>query len=90
MLLTHVGFFSKTGSDTFRSVLISGKEQESGKKMCQYRAEKIVFPRRFDRRNTLLLDIKKSNSKYLFSNDSKCKTVLHYICSCLYRDTPSM
>ena len=29
---THVGFFSKTGSDTFRSVLIYGKEQESLKK----------------------------------------------------------
>ena len=32
MLLTHVGFFSRTGSDTFRSVLIYGKEQESRKK----------------------------------------------------------
>ena len=28
-LLTHVGFFSKTGSDTFRNVLIYRKEQES-------------------------------------------------------------
>ena len=31
-LLTHVGFFSKTESDTFRGVLIYGKEQESRKK----------------------------------------------------------
>ena len=31
-LLTHVGFFSKTGSNTFKSVLIYGKEQESRKK----------------------------------------------------------
>ena len=30
-LLTYVGFFSKTGSDTFRSVLIYEKEQESRK-----------------------------------------------------------
>ena len=30
-LLTRVRFFSKTGSDTFRSVLIYGKEQESRK-----------------------------------------------------------
>ena len=32
-LLIHVGFFSKTGSDTLRSVLIYRKEQESRKKM---------------------------------------------------------
>ena len=32
-LLTHVGFYSKTGDDTFRSVLISGTEQESRKKI---------------------------------------------------------
>ena len=31
-LLTGLGFFSKTGSHTFRSVLIYGKEQESRKK----------------------------------------------------------
>ena len=31
-LLAHVGFFSKTWSDNFRSVLIHGKDQESGKK----------------------------------------------------------
>ena len=31
-LLTHVDIFSKTGSDTFRNVLIHGKEQESHKK----------------------------------------------------------
>ena len=30
-LLTHVGFCSKTWSDTFRSVLIYGKEQKSQK-----------------------------------------------------------
>ena len=33
MLLTHVGFTSKIESDTFRSVLIYGKEQESRKKI---------------------------------------------------------
>ena len=32
-LLTHVGFFSKKWSDTFRNVLICGKEQESDEKV---------------------------------------------------------
>ena len=31
-LLIHSGFFSKAGSDTFKSVLIYGKEQESRNK----------------------------------------------------------
>ena len=30
----------------------------------------------FDRRDTVFLDIEKSNSKRVFSNDSKCKTVI--------------
>ena len=34
-LLTHVGFFSRTGSDAFGIVLIDGKEQESRKKYLQ-------------------------------------------------------
>ena len=33
-LLANVGFFSKTGSDTFRSVLIYGKEEECQNKIC--------------------------------------------------------
>ena len=41
-------FFSKTGSDTFRSVLIHGKEQESRKKFHN-RAKKFHL---LDRRNT--------------------------------------
>ena len=36
-LLTRVGFLSKPGSDTFRSILIYGKEQESSKKICHNR-----------------------------------------------------
>ena len=31
-MLTHVGLFSKTGFDSFKSVLTDGKEQESRKK----------------------------------------------------------
>ena len=50
-LLTHVGFFSKTWSDTFRSVLIYRKEQESGK-IFRNRAKRFIFFRRFDRKNT--------------------------------------
>ena len=32
-------FFSKTGSDTFRSALIYGKEQKSGKKIFHNHAK---------------------------------------------------
>ena len=42
-LLTHVRFFLKTGSDTFRSVLIYGKEQESRKKIFVI-VQKIHLP----------------------------------------------
>ena len=42
-LLTHVRFFSKTESDTFRSVFIYGKEQEFGKKVFHNRAKKSSF-----------------------------------------------
>ena len=42
-LLIHIGFFSKTGSDTFRSVFLNGKEQESRKKLLHNRA-KIYLP----------------------------------------------
>ena len=41
-LLTHFGFFSKTGSDTFGSVLIYGKEQESRQKIIT--VQKIDLP----------------------------------------------
>ena len=51
-LLTRVRFFSKTGSDTFKSVLIYGKEQESRKKNIHHRAKNFTFLRRFDSRNT--------------------------------------
>ena len=51
-LLTHSGFFSRTGSDTFRSVLIYGKEQESRKKIFHNSAKQFIFLRGFDRRNT--------------------------------------
>ena len=37
--------------------------------------QKFIFLRRFERRNTFFLDIEKSNSKRLFLNDSKCKSV---------------
>ena len=50
--LTHVGFCSKSWSDTFRSVLVYGKEQESRKKIFHNRAKKFIFLRVFDRRNT--------------------------------------
>ena len=41
-LLTGLGFFSKTGSDIFRSVLTNGKEQESQKKIHN-RAKNFIF-----------------------------------------------
>ena len=43
-LLTHVGFFSKTWSDTFRSVLMYEKEQESRRKIFHNRAKIIHLP----------------------------------------------
>ena len=43
--------YSKTWSDTFRSVLIYGKEQESRKKIFHNRAKKFIFLRGFDHRN---------------------------------------
>ena len=75
MLLTHVGFFWKMWSDTFKSVLVYGKEQESRRKIFHNRAKKFIFLRSFDRRNTFFLEFEKSNSKRLFLNDSKCKSV---------------
>ena len=46
-------FFSKTWSDTFRSVLINGKEQGSRKKYFIPVQKKIILLRRFDRRKTV-------------------------------------
>ena len=47
-------FFSETQFDTFRSVLIYGKEQESRKKeLFHNRAKNFTYLRRFDRRNTI-------------------------------------
>ena len=68
-------FFSKTGSDTFRSVLIYGKEQEFRKKYVITVQKESIFLRGFDRRNMFFLVIEKSDSKRLFSNDSKCKAI---------------
>ena len=58
-LLTHVGYFSKTGSDTFRSALIYGKQQDSRKKFHNS-AKNFPCLRRFDGRNTFCLDTKKN------------------------------
>ena len=44
-------FFSETGSDTFRSVLIYGKDQESRKKIFHSRAKNFTSLRRSDRKN---------------------------------------
>ena len=44
---------SKTWCDTFRSVLVYGKEQESREKLYFITVQKkFFFLRRFDRRNT--------------------------------------
>ena len=67
-------FFSKTWSDNFRSVLIDEKEKEHRKKYFIIVQEIITFLRTFELLN-VLLDIEKSNSKRLFSNDSKCKKI---------------
>ena len=74
-LLTLVEFFSKTGSDTFRNVLINGKEQESRKKHVITVQKRNSSSREGLTVETRFLDIEKSNSKSLFSNDSKCKTI---------------
>ena len=47
-LFTHVGFFSKTGSDTFRSVLIYGKAQELEKSISSP-CKKIHLPEKVSR-----------------------------------------
>ena len=49
-LLTRDGFFSETGSDTFRNVLIYGKEKEYQKKYVITVQNNIHFLR-FDHRN---------------------------------------
>ena len=67
--------FFEAGSDTFRSILIYGKEQESRKRKYIITVQKIIFLRGFDRRNAFFLDIEKSNLEILFSNDSKRKTI---------------
>ena len=43
-LLTHVGFFSKTWSDTFKSVLVCEKEQEPRKKLISLPYKNIHLP----------------------------------------------
>ena len=65
-------FFSKTGSDTFSSVLKTGKEQESRKKFIT--VKKIHLAETVWLWKHVFLDIEKSNSKRLFSNYSKHKT----------------
>ena len=47
-------FFSKTWSDTFRSVFVYGKEHESPKTYFIIVQKTFIFPRRFDRRNMFL------------------------------------
>ena len=67
-------FFSKTWPDTFRRVLVYGKEQEPKKKLdISSLCTKLTFLR-FDRRKTFL-DAEKYNSKRLFSNDVEWKSV---------------
>ena len=51
-LSTGLGFRSKTGSDTSRSVLIYVKKREPRKKMFRNRAKNFTFLRRFDSKNT--------------------------------------
>ena len=50
-LLTVLRFFSKAGSEIFRSVLIHGKEKEHRKQIFHNRAKKITFLTEFDRSN---------------------------------------
>ena len=57
------------------NVLVHGKGQESRKMYFITVQKKFIFLRRFDSRNTFFLDIEKSDSKRLFSNDSKCKSI---------------
>ena len=72
-LLTHVRVVLKTGSDTFRSLLIYQKEQESGKNILTMHENSSSLEGLMA--ETHFLDIEKSNSKRLFSDNSKCKIV---------------
>ena len=73
-LLTRVGFFSKTGSDTVRSVRCMERSKNLEKRF--YNSSKIfTFQRRFGCKNTFFLDIEKANSRSLFSSEAKCKTI---------------
>ena len=74
MLFTHVGFFSKTRSDTFRSVLIYGKEQEPRKKYFRT-VQDNSSSREGLTVGTRFFYVEKSNSNRSFLNDSKYKTI---------------
>ena len=50
-------FFSKTGPDTCRSILMYGKEQESLKNYFITRQKKIIFLGRFHRRNVFFRNV---------------------------------
>ena len=51
-LTTGLGFCLKTGSDTFRSVLIYGKEQQPRKNIFVIVEKNFTFLRGFNRKNT--------------------------------------
>ena len=51
-LSTGLGFCSGSGSDTFRSILIHGKEKEPRKNYFKIVQNNFTFLRGFDRKNT--------------------------------------
>ena len=72
--LNRVGFFFENRSDTFGSVLIYGKEQESPPK-CHNCAKYLYSCESLAAETRFFSDTEKSNSKRLFSDDPKCTTV---------------
>ena len=52
-LLDSLGILSKTGSETFRAILLYRKKKESHKKNICYRPKISAFHKGFDRGNTV-------------------------------------
>ena len=67
--------FKKTWSDTFRSVLVYERNKDFEKKYFVTVQKNSSLPEDLTVEARFILDIEKSNSKWLFLNDSKCKSI---------------
>ena len=75
-LLDSLGILSKTGSETFRAILLYRKKKESHKKNICYRPKISAFHKGFDRGNRARTDIEKFSSKRLLSNAFRGKAIV--------------